>query len=83
MQEKEWFAEWFDTPYYHVLYKDRNDDEAAMFIENLISFIVMDGISIVFGQNEVLSGCHCIQNIRNSFYIILELEIKNIEKSGQ
>ena len=39
MQEKEWFAEWFDTPYYHVLYKDRNDDEAAMFIENLISFL--------------------------------------------
>ena len=39
MQEKEWFAEWFDTPYYHVLYKDRNDDEAAMFIQNLISFL--------------------------------------------
>ncbi len=39
MQEKEWFAEWFDTPYYHVLYKDRNDDEAAIFIENLISFL--------------------------------------------
>jgi hypothetical protein len=36
MNQKEWFAEWFDTPYYHVLYKDRNDDEAAMFIENLI-----------------------------------------------
>ena len=39
MQEKEWYAEWFDTKYYHVLYKDRNDDEAILFIQNLISFL--------------------------------------------
>ena len=25
---KEWFGEWFDSPYYHVLYKHRNEDEA-------------------------------------------------------
>lgn len=34
--EENWFKEWFNTPYYHQLYKDRNDDEAVFFIDNLI-----------------------------------------------
>ncbi|MFN5878833.1 MAG: SAM-dependent methyltransferase, partial [Flavobacteriales bacterium] len=42
MSSKEWFADWFDTPYYHILYKNRNDEEAAHFIENLIEFIQLD-----------------------------------------
>ena len=33
----EWFESWFDTKYYHLLYKDRNEDEARTFISNLIS----------------------------------------------
>lgn len=36
MAEKEWFESWFDTPYYHLLYKDRDHDEAKRFIENLV-----------------------------------------------
>lgn len=35
MKKKEWFAEWFDTTYYHILYKDRDDKEAERFIEKL------------------------------------------------
>jgi SAM-dependent methyltransferase len=42
MSTKEWFAKWFDTPYYHTLYKDRNDEEAALFISNLIQFLQLD-----------------------------------------
>lgn len=30
-----WFAEWFNTPYYHILYKDRDFVEAENFITNL------------------------------------------------
>ena len=30
-----WFSSWFDTPYYHILYKDRNDHEAQHFMDNL------------------------------------------------
>ncbi|MDF2438286.1 MAG: Methyltransferase type 11 [Bacteroidota bacterium] len=37
-QDKEWFASWFDSPYYHTLYKNRNHDEAELFIDKLISF---------------------------------------------
>ena len=37
--QKEWFAEWFNTEYYHILYQDRDEDEANRFISNLISFL--------------------------------------------
>lgn len=33
---KNWYATWFDTPYYHLLYKNRNQMEAGSFIENLL-----------------------------------------------
>jgi 2-polyprenyl-3-methyl-5-hydroxy-6-metoxy-1,4-benzoquinol methylase len=36
---KEWFADWFDSPYYHILYKDRNDKEAELFLNNIVSFL--------------------------------------------
>ena len=35
----EWFTEWFDTPYYHLLYKNRDEAEAAEFINKLIAFL--------------------------------------------
>jgi 2-polyprenyl-3-methyl-5-hydroxy-6-metoxy-1,4-benzoquinol methylase len=34
-QEKEWFATWFDSEYYHLLYKNRSTEEAENFIRNL------------------------------------------------
>ncbi len=38
-QKKEWFESWFDSPFYHILYKDRDDKEAQLFLDNLISFL--------------------------------------------
>jgi cyclopropane fatty-acyl-phospholipid synthase-like methyltransferase len=38
-EQKEWFADWFDTHYYHILYKNRDDQEAKIFIENLCNFL--------------------------------------------
>ncbi len=37
MDKKEWFELWFNSPYYHVLYKHRNDKEAQLFIDNLLA----------------------------------------------
>lgn len=41
MQEinQEWFATWFNTPFYHVLYNNRNFDEAEDFIQNLMQHL--------------------------------------------
>jgi len=34
-----WFAHWFDSPYYHSLYKNRDEREAQIFIDNLIDYL--------------------------------------------
>ncbi|MFY7811521.1 MAG: class I SAM-dependent methyltransferase [Flavobacterium sp.] len=44
MSEKteNWFTNWFDTPYYHILYKERNDKEAKLFIDNLTHYLSLE-----------------------------------------
>jgi len=34
-----WFENWFDSPYYHTLYKNRDEREAQVFIDNLIDYL--------------------------------------------
>ncbi|OCB75482.1 class I SAM-dependent DNA methyltransferase [Flavobacterium crassostreae] len=34
-----WFGSWFDSPYYHILYKDRNYNEAQLFMDNLTQYL--------------------------------------------
>lgn len=36
---KKWFQNWFSSPYYHILYHQRNDEEAEFFIDNLCTFL--------------------------------------------
>ncbi len=35
----EWFSQWFNSPYYHILYKNRDDSEAKLLIDNLAIFL--------------------------------------------
>ena len=43
-----WFSSWFDTPYYHILYKNRGDEEAQQFMQNLTTFLNLpQGASIL------------------------------------
>ncbi len=37
--DKEWFVSWFNTPFYHILYKHRDDTEAKEFIQHLTAFL--------------------------------------------
>ena len=34
-----WYASWFDTPFYHILYKDRDDTEAESFMHTLTNYL--------------------------------------------
>ena len=34
-----WYESWFDTKYYHILYKDRNYREAQVFMDNLTHYL--------------------------------------------
>ncbi|MCL9804556.1 class I SAM-dependent methyltransferase [Flavobacterium amniphilum] len=38
-QATNWFETWFDSPYYHILYKDRDDTEAQLFMDNLTHYL--------------------------------------------
>jgi SAM-dependent methyltransferase len=39
LKSENWFASWFDSPYYHVLYKERNYREAQIFMDNLTHYL--------------------------------------------
>lgn len=39
MSATEWFNEWFDTPYYHELYFNRDEAEASAFIDRLLVYL--------------------------------------------
>jgi SAM-dependent methyltransferase len=34
-----WFASWFDSPYYHILYKDRDEEEAQLLMDNIVHYL--------------------------------------------
>jgi SAM-dependent methyltransferase len=40
-EDENWYASWFNTPYYHILYKDRNHREAALFMNRLTAFLAL------------------------------------------
>lgn len=37
--QQTWFKNWFNSPYYHQLYFNRDDREAAAFIDKLINYL--------------------------------------------
>lgn len=38
-ENNRWYTSWFDTPFYHILYKERNDEEAKLFIDNITNYL--------------------------------------------
>jgi SAM-dependent methyltransferase len=43
-----WFTSWFDTPFYHILYKDRDETEAQHFMDTLTGYLnIPEGGSIL------------------------------------
>lgn len=39
--EKEWFSNWFDSKFYHLLYADRDQSEAEAFIRTLVQALMV------------------------------------------
>lgn len=58
---KNWFESWFDTSYYHVLYKNRDTNEAQFFISNLFNFLKLP-------KNSLVLDAACGKG-RHAFYI--------------
>lgn len=43
MQKEHWFEHWFDSPYYHILYQNRNNQEAKANIDQLLLHLNLAG----------------------------------------
>ncbi len=39
MAETSWYKNWFNSPFYHKLYFERDEKEAEAFIKRLISYL--------------------------------------------
>jgi SAM-dependent methyltransferase len=46
-EKKQWFELWFDSPLYHILYKNRNQEEANQFIDNVVKHLKIKNASIL------------------------------------
>ncbi len=46
-QKKQWFELWFDSPLYHILYKHRNQEEANLFIDNVVKHLKIKKANIL------------------------------------
>ena len=59
MKTKDWFTDWFNTPYYHILYKNRNDSDAQLFMQNITAFLNLKKVHILqicpVGKDDILS----------------------------
>ncbi len=76
--KKEWFADWFDSKYYHILYQHRDYSEAARFVDNLVDYLSLPNSSILLdlacGQ-----GRHAIHLAKKGFTVTgLDLSRKSI-----
>jgi SAM-dependent methyltransferase len=76
---KDWFEKWFDSPYYHVLYKHRNEQEAGLFLTRLISELhLAKGASIL--DLACGKGRHCIFLNKKGFDVTgIDISAQSIE----
>lgn len=78
-KRREWFNLWFDTPFYHILYQHRDQQEARDFIDNLaVQFHLPKGskvMDLACGQ-----GRHSIYLSDKGYDVVgLDLSKQNIE----
>jgi len=82
-QNNEWYRSWFNSPYYHLLYADRDEQEAAKFINLLIDYLQpkvhSKMLDIACGK-----GRHSIQLAQKNYCVTgIDISPKSIEEANQ
>lgn len=72
----QWFESWFNTPYYHILYKDRDYKEA----ENFIKLLVND---LELSQNARIVDLACGKGRHSIFLNQLGYQVLGLDLSEQ
>ena len=80
-EQVDWFESWFGSPYYHLLYQNRDELEAQSFVEALLELLhPLPGSSmadIACGE-----GRHSIQLAEHGYDVIgVDLSQQNIAKA--
>jgi len=81
--QRKWFQYWFNSPYYHILYSQRNDEEAEFLIDNLSSYLKPAAqsniLDIACGR-----GRHAIYLNKKGYDVIgIDLSEQNIKYAQQ
>ena len=81
--KKEWYRNWFDSPYYDLLYKDRGQQEADMFVHNLVKHIAPQKNAIMLDL-ACGNGRHSIALNRMGYHVTgINLSQRKIEAAKQ
>lgn len=69
MEHQDWYKKWFNTKYYHLLYKNRDEKEAELFIANSIQHIKLKKEAKVW-DNACGIGRHCYILSKYGFEVV-------------
>lgn len=83
MPESNWFESWFDSHYYHILYRHRNEAEAAYFLDHLTVFLKLPDNAKIWDM-ACGKGRHVIHLLEKGFDAIgSDLSRNSILKANQ
>ncbi len=69
MEKACWFKDWFDSPYYHLLYNKRDESEADLFIDNLCNFLKLPSSATIW-DNACGKGRHALAFSKKGYNVI-------------
>jgi len=79
MVKQPWFESWFDSPYYHILYKNRSYKEAALFLDRLMEYLSPNEKATILDVG-CGNGRHSIHLAKKGFPVMgVDLSVNNIE----
>lgn len=74
--QTEWFKDWFNSPYYHLLYGNRDNAEAATFINSIINHLQLP-------TNTKVLDVACGKGRHSLAMANLNLKVTGIDLSGR
>ncbi len=81
MSVQDWFETWFNSPYYHILYKNRDFQEAEKFIDKLVSHLNLEKGSRVLDL-ACGKGRHALQFRKAGYEVVgIDLSEESIEEA--
>lgn len=83
MATENWYIDWFNSPYYHILYKNRDYKEAEAFIDKLINYL-QPADDACFLDVACGTGRHSIYLNKKGYDVIgIDLSHNNIKKASK